>query len=146
MVRQFALPIEIVAGETVRDASGLALSSRNGYLSASERLEAVHLSQCLRTAAEEIRSGRNDWSRIEQTAVSSLEARGWQPDYVAVRRRSDLGEPGGHELLVVLGAARIGNTRLIDNLEIESAPGSVGEPASRGVRVSYEYQAPSTAK
>ena len=118
MVRQFALPIEIISGETVREASGLALSSRNDYLSAQENIEAVHLSTCLKKAAEEIRSGATDWVRLEETAVATLKGRGWRPDYVAVRRRTDLGEPADATSLVILGAARIGNTRLIDNLEI----------------------------
>jgi pantoate--beta-alanine ligase len=118
MVAQFALPIEIVSGETVREASGLALSSRNGYLTDLERAEAVHLSKNLRWAAEQVQSGRRDWAAIESAAFSSLQSRGWFPDYVAIRRRSDLGEPGEGEPLVVLGAARLGNTRLIDSWEI----------------------------
>jgi pantoate--beta-alanine ligase len=118
MVEQFALPIEIVSGETVREASGLALSSRNGYLTDLERAEAVHLSKNLRWAAEQVQSGRRDWAAIESAAFSSLQSRGWFPDYVAIRRRSDLGEPGEGEPLVVLGAARLGNTRLIDSWEI----------------------------
>jgi pantoate--beta-alanine ligase len=134
MVRQLALPIEIVPAETVRDVGGLALSSRNGYLSESQRGEAVQLYGVLRKAADEVRGGRTDWQRIERAAIESLEIRGWRPDYVAIRRRVDLGvppetertsKPGSVseskpqlESLVVLGAARIGNTRLIDNLEI----------------------------
>jgi pantoate--beta-alanine ligase len=118
MVGQLCLPIEIIAGETVRDASGLALSSRNGYLTEDERSEATALSSCLLRVAERVRSGGRDWSTIEATAVDSLQARGWHPDYVAIRRRSDLGAPTRDELLVVLGAARLGSTRLIDNIEI----------------------------
>jgi pantoate--beta-alanine ligase len=118
MVRQLALPIEIVRGETVRDGKGLALSSRNGYLTDGERNEAVHLSISLRSAAEQVRAGRSDWQEIEKTALATLRSRGWLPDYVAIRRRSDLGEPGEKEPLVIVGAARLGNTRLIDNLEI----------------------------
>jgi len=118
MVAQFALPIEIVAGETVRDASGLALSSRNGYLTDLERLEAVQLSKSLRVAAEQVQSGRRDWAAIEGAALGSLQSRGWFPDYVAIRRRSDLGDPREGEPLVVLGAAQLGNTRLIDSLEV----------------------------
>jgi len=118
MVKQFALPIEILAGETVREKSGLALSSRNGYLTEPERIEAPYLSTCLREAAEKVRAGRRDWQNIESTAFDSLASRGWHPDYVVIRRRSDLGSPRGSEPLVALGAARLGNTRLIDNLEI----------------------------
>jgi pantoate--beta-alanine ligase len=118
MVRQFALPIEIVPGETVRDASGLALSSRNGYLTELERAEAVHLSATLGSVAEQVRAGQRNWQGMEGAASDSLKSRGWSPDYVAIRRRSDLGEPKENEPLVVLGAARLGKTRLIDNLEI----------------------------
>jgi pantoate--beta-alanine ligase len=118
MVAQFALPIEIVPGETVREASGLALSSRNQYLSDLERTEAVHLSTSLRLAAEQVRSGRSDWTAIEGAAFDSLRVRGWLPDYVAIRRQSDLGDPTEGQALVVLAAARLGTTRLIDSLEI----------------------------
>ncbi len=118
MVREFALPIEIIAGETIRGPGGLALSSRNGYLNELERAEAVQLSMCLRMAAGEVRAGQSDWQKIEDASVASLKARGWHPDYVAIRRRSDLGPPRAAESLVILGAARLGHTRLIDNLEI----------------------------
>ena len=118
MVRQLALPIEIVPAETVRDASGLALSSRNGYLSDSERSEAAQLHAVLRNLTVAARSGRTDWHALEREASDILAARGWQPDYVAVRRRSDLREPSRGEPLVALAAAKLGDTRLIDNLEI----------------------------
>jgi pantoate--beta-alanine ligase len=123
MVRQLALPIEMVAGETVRDANGLALSSRNGYLNDSQRTEAAQLHASLSKVAVAARSGRTDWPALEREAQEFLRARGWQPDYVAVRRRSDLREPSAAqpwagEPLVVLAAARLGGTRLIDNMEI----------------------------
>jgi len=123
MVRQLALPIDIVAAETVRDASGLALSSRNGYLDGAERSKAAQLHAALSTIAAAVKSGRSDWPVLEHEAQEFLRARGWQPDYVAIRRRSDLSPPGAGspstaEPLVVLGAARLGGTRLIDNLEI----------------------------
>ena len=128
MVRQLALPIEIVPGEIVRDADGLALSSRNGYLNDSQRAEAAQLNAALRTLLAAARSGGSDWPRLEREASESLTARGWQPDYVAVRRRSDLHEPSAPEpsahaasaaeRLVVLAAARLGGVRLIDNIEI----------------------------
>jgi pantoate--beta-alanine ligase len=123
MVRQLALPIEIAAGETVRDANGLALSSRNGYLNDSQRAEAAQLHASLSKVAAAARSGRTDWPALEREAQESLRARGWQPDYVAVRRRSDLREPSAVqpsavEPLVVLAAAKLGTTRLIDNVEI----------------------------
>jgi pantoate--beta-alanine ligase len=81
-------------------------------------VEAVQLSGALRKAAREVQAGRSDWQQIESAALESLQARGWRPDYVAVRRRSDLGVPARGELLVILGAARLGSTRLIDNIEI----------------------------
>jgi pantoate--beta-alanine ligase len=118
MVRQLALPIDMIAAETVREASGLALSSRNSYLQATERAEAVQLQATLARLAAAVRSGRTDWQRLEHEAVDSLAARGWQPDYVAVRRRSDLLPPSAGEPLVALAAAKLAGTRLIDNLEI----------------------------
>ncbi len=124
MVRQFALPIEIVAGETTRAPDGLALSSRNGYLSASERAEAVQLSLALKAMATALQAGATDIAALEQQAMQSLAARGWQPDYLAVRRRSDLQTPAPGDALVLLGAARLGSTRLIDNLELTPDQGA----------------------
>jgi pantoate--beta-alanine ligase len=118
MVRQLALPIGILAAETVRDASGLALSSRNGYLNDTQRTDAAQLHACLRNLVAAVKSGRNDWAAMESEAREVLAASGWQPDYVAIRRQSDLGEAAAHEPLVALAAARLGGTRLIDNLEI----------------------------
>jgi pantoate--beta-alanine ligase len=118
MVRQFALPIEILDCETFRAPDGLALSSRNSYLNGPARLEAVQLYNALRHVASEVRAGRGDWHELERRAVVSLRERGWHPDYVAVRERAGLGLPTSAQTLVVLGAARLGNTRLIDNLEI----------------------------
>jgi len=120
MVRQFALPIEIVGGETRRAEDGLALSSRNGYLGEAERVEAVQLSKALRAMAEALRSGERDLGAIEARATQTLKERGWQPDYLVLRRRADLQAPARGEALVALAAARLGATRLIDNLEIES--------------------------
>jgi pantoate--beta-alanine ligase len=117
MVRQFALPIEIVAGETERAEDGLALSSRNGYLSAAEREEAVQLSLALKQMAAAVKEGSKDFAAIEAQAMQALAQRGWKPDYLTVRRRSDLQGPNAEEPLVVLGAAKLGATRLIDNLE-----------------------------
>ncbi len=118
MVRQFSLPMEIVAGETVREATGLALSSRNSYLDGQQRLEAVRLYRTLCDAAAELKSGKSSREDIERAASESLQARGWQPDYVAIRRRRDLAIPGEQDELVILGAARLGVTRLIDNIEV----------------------------
>ncbi|ATA53042.1 pantoate--beta-alanine ligase [Variovorax boronicumulans] len=120
MVRQFALPIEIVGGETFRAYDGLALSSRNGYLSATERAEAVQLSKALRDMAEAVRAGERDVAALEARAMQSLAQRGWQPDYVVLRRRADLQAPQPGDALVALAAARLGSTRLIDNLEIDT--------------------------
>jgi len=117
MVRQFALPIEIVAAETERASDGLALSSRNGYLSPGEREEAVQLSLALKRMAIAVQEGRRDVAAIEAEAMNALAQRGWKPDYMTVRRRADLQAPSDGEPLVVLGAAKLGDTRLIDNLE-----------------------------
>ena len=118
MVRQLALPVEVVPGETVRDASGLALSSRNAYLSDPERVEAAQLHATLARLVEQVRGGAANLHALEADAVASLSARGWRPNYVAFRRQRDLGVPVPGEPLVVLAAATLGTTRLIDNLEI----------------------------
>jgi pantoate--beta-alanine ligase len=118
MVRQFALPIDVFGAETVREASGLALSSRNGYLSSEDRTEAPQLHAQLRRIASAVSSGQRDYARLEREAADNLNARGWNPDYVSIRRRADLGEPERGVPLVVLGAAKLGATRLIDNIEI----------------------------
>ena len=118
MVRELALPIDVVAGETIRADDGLALSSRNGYLSAAERAEAPRLHRQLARIQQRIGAGERDFLRLETEATAELAAHGWLPDYIAIRRRSDLQAPQGDAPLVVLGAARLGNTRLIDNLEI----------------------------
>ena len=125
MVQQFALPIDIVGGETQRADDGLALSSRNGYLSAEERTEAVQLSLALKQLAKNYRMNAGNITALEAEAIALLTARGWHPDYLTVRRRADLQPPqsgfsmGGQssDPLVVLGAAKLGKTRLIDNLE-----------------------------
>ena len=126
MVHQFALPVEVIGGQTLRAPDGLALSSRNNYLSPSERAEAVHLSRTLADMANALRSGKLDVAALEQSAMTQMRARGWHPDYMVARRRSDLQVPAAGDIaalakdngLVVLGAARLGNTRLIDNLEV----------------------------
>ena len=118
MVAQFALPIDIIGAETARADDGLALSSRNGYLSADERAEAVQLSKTLQALAENVRRGAADIPALEAEAMQKLHARGWAPDYVTVRRQNDLQTPAPGEPRVVLGAAKLGNTRLIDNLEV----------------------------
>ena len=118
MVQQFNMPVDIVGLDTHRAEDGLALSSRNGYLSAAERQEAVRLSRTLRTLAEALRAGRTDYAALEAQAMQSLRDAGWQPDYVVARNCRDLSAPRSGESLVVLGAAKLGTTRLIDNLEV----------------------------
>ncbi|KQQ96848.1 pantoate--beta-alanine ligase [Massilia sp. Leaf139] len=123
MARQFALPTEIIGAETYRAEDGLALSSRNMYLSPEERAEAPALYQGLNFVANEIRGGHLDIFSVEREAMAQLSARGWKPDYISVRKRIDLQPPSAGDLaqgapLVVLAAAKLGTTRLIDNLEI----------------------------
>jgi pantoate--beta-alanine ligase len=126
MCRQLALPVDIVPAETVRAEDGLALSSRNGYLSVEERSEAVQLIQTLKEIQEKVLRGKltpADILKIEQDACAKLSARGWAPDYISVRKRNDLlgandADLSSKEPLVVLAAAKLGKTRLIDNLEI----------------------------
>jgi pantoate--beta-alanine ligase len=137
MVREFNLPIDIVAGPTVRDADGLALSSRNNYLGTAERAEAPALARVLREAAVQVREGdrqgmrngmRDDglnYARIERDAAARLAERGWRVDYVAVRAIDDLSAPSPSAdpaSLVVLGAASLGKTRLIDNIRCGDQP------------------------
>lgn len=127
MAKQFALPVEIVPGETIRAQDGLALSSRNGYLSTEERVEAPQLQRALQEVREQVLglSSRNTQalSDIEKAAVAKLAGRGWKPDYIAIRKQCDLAQASDENLsagepLVILTAAKLGKTRLIDNLEI----------------------------
>jgi pantoate--beta-alanine ligase len=121
MTEQFALPTDIIAAETIRDTDGLALSSRNRYLKEAERAEAPMLAVTLGRVREAVLSGNRDFAKLEQEAMASLAARGWQPDYIAIRKRANLIAPAADEAdapLVVLAAAKLGATRLIDNLEI----------------------------
>ena len=118
MVQQFALPIEVIGCPTTRADSGLALSSRNGYLSHEQRVQAMALSQALKALANAARQGGN-LAELEAQAMADLRAKGWEPDYLTVRQRSNLLTPADATSgdLVALGAARLGSTRLIDNLE-----------------------------
>ncbi len=127
MAKQFALPVEIVPGETIRADDGLALSSRNGYLSAEERAEAPELMKTLKEVRQRVLDlnvrDTQSLSDIEKAAVASLAGRGWNPDYIAIRQQSDLAPASNESLragepLVILTAAKLGKTRLIDNLEI----------------------------
>jgi pantoate--beta-alanine ligase len=133
MVRQLALPVQVLAGATARAQDGLALSSRNGYLSAEERAEAPALARALRELAVAVQAGSQDVAALEAQASNGLRTRGWLPDYVALRRQADLaapeaGLPLAAQPLVVLAAAKLGRTRLIDNLELPlSWPASAPE-------------------
>ena len=122
MTRQLALPIEIVGGETVRAEDGLALSSRNGYLTLAERNEAPRLNRVLRTLCTAVIAGERDFPKLERAALVELDSHGWKTDYVAVRQQADLQapQPGNCEL-VVMAASRLGVPRLIDNLEMRIA-------------------------
>jgi pantoate--beta-alanine ligase len=127
MASQFALPVEIVPAETIRAEDGLALSSRNIYLSESERTEAPALQRQLSAMREQV-LGLNEKTvsalmDIEAKALTQMQARGWKPDYMAIRQQRDLAKPtqadlDGGQPLVIVTAAKLGKTRLIDNLEI----------------------------
>lgn len=123
MCRQFQLPVEILAHETVRETDGLAMSSRNRYLSEDQRQQAPQLYACLQAVRSRVLAGETDVAAIEKDAAKQLEQQGWQVDYLSLRRQSDLLLPSKQDLLngeptVTLGAAHLGQTRLIDNLEI----------------------------
>jgi len=123
MVQQFNMPILVIPAETVRADDGLALSSRNGYLSASERAEAPRLYRTLRWIADEIAAGRHDYANLEVAGRAELSRNGWNVDYIAVRHGLGLRipHPEGFDhpnLLIVLGAAKLGSTRLIDNVDV----------------------------
>jgi pantoate--beta-alanine ligase len=119
MVRQFALPIEIIPVDTVRADDGLALSSRNQYLSREQRREAPRLYQTLSRIRDELASGSREFQRLEFEGMANLARNGWRVDYVAVRSQTDLQPPEPTDTeLVVVAAARLGGTRLIDNVEV----------------------------
>ena len=123
MSKQFALPTEIIAAETYRAEDGLALSSRNMYLSPEQRAEAPELYKIINHLADEVRAGHLDLFELEKNAMRYLQERHWQPDYISIRKRADLQPPSAGDLatnepLVVVAAAKLGTTRLIDNLEI----------------------------
>ena len=120
MVADLNLPVQIVGASTVREEDGLAMSSRNSYLSVDERNKAGQLYAQLRRVAEALEQGRRDFTRIEQECGMALELAGFAVDYVAIRRREDLGAPTtGDSALVALVAARVGRARLIDNLKVD---------------------------
>jgi pantoate--beta-alanine ligase len=127
MASQFALPVEIVPAETIRAEDGLALSSRNIYLSTEERAEAPALQRQLSVMREQVLGLKEKTVSalmdIEAKAVTQMQTRGWKPDYIAIRQQCDLAPPTQANLdsgqaLVIVTAAKLGKTRLIDNLEI----------------------------
>jgi len=121
MVSQFGMPIRVIPGENIRDQDGLALSSRNGFLTEEERKEDHFLYQTLVSIREAIKQNPDaDFEKLEGEAVEALTRRGWKPFYVAIRERKKLRKvsPGEKADLIVLAAAQLGNVRLIDNLEI----------------------------
>ncbi len=123
MCRQFQLPVEIVPQETIRAEDGLALSSRNMYLTPEERAEAPRLYATLQALKTRLRDGMLDASELERQAMDTLAAHGWKADYISVRRQRDLKAPSAQDMaqaepLVALAAAKLGTTRLIDNLEL----------------------------
>jgi pantoate--beta-alanine ligase len=119
MVADLCMPVEILAAPTVRDADGLAMSSRNQYLTAEERARAPQIYTTLRAAANRVRSGDEEFASIERSGLQALESAGFRPDYFAVRQAADLGTPArGARELVVLTAVRMGRARLIDNVQV----------------------------
>lgn len=121
MVRQLNLPIEIDTAETVRAADGLALSSRNRFLSDKERAEAVHLYQVLSKIKQEVEIGNKNFQRLQENAIEALVSHSWKVDYIVLRQRDTLfSAQADNRNLIVLGAAQLGKTRLIDNLELST--------------------------
>jgi pantoate--beta-alanine ligase len=123
MVKQFNLPIEILAGETVREASGLALSSRNSYLNDTQRTAASQLNSALQGIVQAVRNGNKNYPQLENAAIETLNQQGWEVDYISIRSATNL-QPAAalDKHLVALGAAKMtnkiaGKTRLIDNIE-----------------------------
>ncbi len=117
MVKQFNLPINIIGVDTVREQGGLAMSSRNGYLTNEQRATASQLNNALQGIVESVKNGNQDYSKLEQQAKSTLNSQGWIADYISIRSSLTLLPASNADTeLVVLGAAKLGNTRLIDNL------------------------------
>ena len=119
MVAQLNVPVTIVGAETLRASDGLALSSRNQYLSQVERTESTFMYLMLMEIQLALKNGVHNYTQLEQTAVKELVSHSWQVDYVAIRSQATLLVPApGERELVVLAAARLGKTRLIDNVEV----------------------------
>jgi len=118
LVKQFNLPIQIIAGDTVRESSGLAMSSRNGYLTQAQKTGAAGLNQCLKQVVTQIQQGNTDFAALEKSATHTLNDNGWLVDYISVRSACTLAIATAKDAqLVILAAAKLGNTRLIDNIE-----------------------------
>jgi len=121
LVKQFNLPIQIIAGDTVRESSGLAMSSRNGYLSTTQKSSAAQLQQILQDIVDSIQAGNRHFAALEQAATQQLNDHGWQVDYVSICSAATLNKADVQDQhLVVLAAAKLGNTRLIDNIEFQA--------------------------
>lgn len=118
MIRDFNLPILLIEGPTVREADGLAMSSRNSYLSEAERREAPRLYREIKTIKEAINASERDFASLCETVAGRLVHNGWKPDYISVCSRTELGKSLEGDELIVLAAARLGTTRLIDNVEV----------------------------
>lgn len=119
MVRDLCFPVDVVAVPTVREPDGLAMSSRNRYLGASERAAAPQLYRVLCELAARLMAGETDYTALERAATGRLQASGFRPEYVSVRRAADLAAPApGEQALVVLAAAWLGRARLIDHVEV----------------------------
>jgi hypothetical protein len=138
--------VDIVGGETIRADDGLALSSRNAYLSARERAEAPRLYRLLQRISAEVRAGERDFTRLEREATDELDRNGWKTDYVAVRRQSDLQVPEDvvEQSLVVLAASRLGAARrsTTSKLSLQALTGchstTFASPNSKPVKIHAE--------
>jgi pantoate--beta-alanine ligase len=120
LIQQFALPIKLVSGDTIRESDGLAMSSRNGYLKPAERMEAPRLHRALKQVVQAVHQGQHDLAAIETQTMQYLTQLGWIVDYISIRNAATLAvATKDDKKLVVLGAARLGKTRLIDNIEFE---------------------------
>jgi pantoate--beta-alanine ligase len=119
MCKQFALPVDIIPAETIRASDGLALSSRNVYLSPAERAQAPFLYETLQALKVAIQTGERNFTMLEQQATDNFKKQGWIPDYISIRQRSNLLPANKNDPdWVIVAAARLGNIRLIDNLEV----------------------------
>jgi len=119
MVDDLAMPVRVVGAETMREADGLAMSSRNGYLSPQERAIAPVLYRVLSGLAQRLGEGSDDYAGLQARTARELDENGFRTDYVSIRRSTDLLDPApGDKELVVLAAAYLGKARLIDNIEV----------------------------